>query len=393
MEEIIKKYAAKLVKNGLAEEGLPLVGAMDDEILWNRRDKSCNIMEKVFNRLNISSLIFSEPSEPYKSIIDYLAYKNKGVIYPEDCETRTFLHDLPIADSLNESVLVAALKQRKCVIVKGMGIVTIGAVNSEQAFVVFSSVCFACFVKFFSDYLNDAKKGHITNQQRKIYNNVKGYLKPVRRFDNSLTKGPFQNQDEVYSAIIEAGRRVVEYRLVDSFFGNISCFFNGIFYISQTGSSLDELQGTIDPCPMDGSSSVGITASSEFSAHREIVLKTGCSTILHGHPLFSVIISMDCDIDGCKNKDVCHSRCTRKRYFNNIPIVSGEVGTGPFGLCNTVPRVMEKNSGVMVYGHGVFATGADDFNEAFSCMLDIENACRKEYFKRIEEAVNKSLFK
>lgn len=393
MEKLIKKYAAKLVQNGLAEEGFPLVGAIDADIFWNRRDKLCDIMERIFNRLNIASLIFSRPIEPYKSIIDYLAHNNEGIIYPRDCETRTFLHDLPVAGSFDESGLISALEQRKCVIIRGEGVVTIGGINPEQAFVVFSSVCFACFVKFFSDYLNDARKGCLTHEQQKIYNKVKGYLKPVRRFDNSLIRGPFKDQNEVYTAIIEAGRRVVEYRLVDSFFGNISCLFNGKLYISETGSSLDELQGAIDPCPLDGSSSVGITASSEFSAHRGIILKTGCNTILHGHPEFSVIISMDCDMNGCGHKDVCHSRCPHKRYFNDIPIVSGEVGTGPFGLCNTVPEAMEKNSGVIVYGHGVFVTGANDFNEPFSRMLDIENACKKEYFNRVEEAMSKNSFK
>ncbi len=95
----------------------------------------------------------------------------------------------------------------------------------------------------------------------------------------------------------QAGKQVVADRLVDSFFGNVSYCLNHILYISQTGAALDELDGCIDPVPLDGSTSAGITASSELSAHLEIIARTGCRAILHGHPRFSVILSMDCDPD------------------------------------------------------------------------------------------------
>ena len=125
-------------------------------------------------------------------------------------------------------------------------------------------------------------------------------------------KGPFQNEEDVYSAVIEAGFKTVEYGLVDSFFGNVSYLWNNTLYISQTGSSLDELAGCIDPVPLDGSTSAGITASSELSAHMETIKRTGCNAILHGHPKFSVILSMDCDPiekTACDFSDQCHVKC------------------------------------------------------------------------------------
>ena len=60
--------------------------------------------------------------------------------------------------------------------------------------------------------------------------------------------------------------------MVDSYFGNISYRDGNTIYISQTGSSLDDLAGCIDPCPVDGSTCAAITASSEYSAHRDIYL-------------------------------------------------------------------------------------------------------------------------
>jgi hypothetical protein len=39
----------------------------------------------------------------------------------------------------------------------------------------------------------------------------------------------------------------------------------------------------------------------------------------------------------------------------------------------------------IVYGHGVFAIGRDGFEEAFRSMVDVENRCREEYFRRFDE--------
>jgi hypothetical protein len=46
---------------------------------------------------------------------------------------------------------------------------------------------------------------------------------------------------------------------------------------------------------------------------------------------------------------------------------------------------MKQSSAVIVYGHGVFAVGMDDFNEAFSSILSIEKYCREEYFRRLSQ--------
>jgi hypothetical protein len=153
MKHLLDKYAAKMVAAGLADQGQPLIGGIDADLVWNREDPRTGELEKVFDGLNINSLLFSRPAEPYFGIIEYLASQGDDAIYPLDCETRTFLHDLPIIDSFDAALIVETLKQRKSVIVRGHGIVTWGTVSPEQAFIFFSSVCFACFVKFFCDYL------------------------------------------------------------------------------------------------------------------------------------------------------------------------------------------------------------------------------------------------
>ena len=189
--------------------------------------------------------------------------------------------------------------------------------------------------------------------------------------------------------MIQAGKLVVDYRLVDSFFGNISYKLKDKIYISQTTSSLDELAGCIDPCPIDNSSCTALTASSELSAHKDALLNSDNKAILHGHPKFSVIMSMLCDKEEVCNKfGECHIKCPKKRFVKDIPIVPGEVGTGKYGLSNTLPPAIKGNRGAIVYGHGLFTVGKNDFSDAFNNLLKIEKMCIDEYrstIKRLRE--------
>jgi hypothetical protein len=249
MNQIFRTYEDKLIKNGLAEAGAPLLGCLDAHLEWNRRDTDFAVFEAIFERLNINSLIFSQPAEPYRSIIDYLAETSNGIITPQDCETRTFLHDLPVSFRFLSDEITLILKKRKSIIIPGKGIITYGMVGMEQAYVTYASVCFACFIKFFSDFLWDAKRGNIDERKRNLFDGVVKRLDSPASFHGSLMKGPFNSADSVCEAIQESGRLTVEHRLVDSYFGNISFCHGRTLYISQTGSSLDELGGCHDDEP------------------------------------------------------------------------------------------------------------------------------------------------
>jgi len=269
MERLIDKYAGKMVAAGLCEPGAPLIGFLDADLVWNRDDPLQAELRNVFDAISINSLVFAMPAEPYRTMIDFLASRGDPAIYPRDCETRTFMHDLPLADRLNTETIVAALKRRKSLIVPDRGIVTYGIVSPEQAFIVYSSVCFAVFVAFFSEYLVAVKHGTVTGGFRRAFDAVMNHVSREKEYPPAhLTPGPFRNREDAMDAVIEAGRKTVEYELVDSFFGNVSCRVGDMIYISQTSSSLDELGGCIDPCPLDGSSCAGVTASSELAAHR-----------------------------------------------------------------------------------------------------------------------------
>ncbi|MFH2059608.1 MAG: class II aldolase/adducin family protein [Pseudomonadota bacterium] len=413
MEALVNKYANKLVQSGLGKPSgpcQPLVGGLDDILVWNRTACETQILERVFSGLNINSLVFLRPVEPYAGLIQNLSCKalsSNGIIEPKDCETRTFLHDLPVISTFDPNQIIQILKKRKSVIIasdkntngfKGPAIIAHGTVSPEQGFVTISSVCFAGFIKFFTDYLENLQLGTATPADHGCFDAVLDHIQPLPKALPDFTSGPFSNEQSVYTAMIEAGLRTVEYDLVDSYFGNVSYCWNNTLYISQTGSSLDELSGCIDPVPLDNSTSAGLTASSELSAHLKTIEITGNHAILHGHPKFCVILSMDCDpIEkaACDFNGQCHIKCPKKRFVNHsffghapigqIPIVSGEVGTGPTGLCNTLPKALSQSNSAIVYGHGLFTTGKTDFFEPFKTMLEVETLCRDIYFKKVKD--------
>lgn len=382
MEDRLRKYEEKLVRAGLVEKGGVLIGLQGAEASWNREDAACEVLEKVMTGIGKRSIFFAAPEEPYRTIIDYLAETSDGVIYPRDFETRIFLRDLPVLAEFDDRAIAAALRRRRAVIVAGRGIVTFGKSGPERAFVMCSSVCFACFVKFFSDILSHARRNRLDSRRREVFRYVADRLDPLPAAAGTLMKGPFETADLARAAMAEAGRRMVEGRLVDSNFGNISYFADPVLYISPKGGALDELNGSIVAVPLEGLSAPPETASTEFPAHREIVRATGHRAVLHGHPKFAVILSMDCEREGCEGRDSCHSRCPEKRFAGDVPIVAGEAGGGPTGLCHTVPPAMRDHPGAIVFGHGLFTAGKDDFNEAYQRLVRIESDCRRAYFER-----------
>lgn len=387
MERLIRKYEHKLAAQGICEPGAPLLGGLDGDLVWTGRAAERAVLEEVVAGLNINSILFAPPAEPYFSIINHLARRGEA-IYPEDCETRTFLHDIPVIREFKAGPIIEALQRRKSVVIAGRGIVTYGTVSPEQAFVTFSSVCFSSYVKFFSDLLREGGAGANGESARILKLAADSYSSFIdSKFSEEAPaprlKGPFTTKEEAIYAMIEAGRLTVECRMVDSFFGNISYNMGDTILVSQTGSSLEELGGYIDACPVDGSSCSSLTASSEYTAHKRIFAGSGRKAILHGHPRFTVIISMLCHKKDCPNRGRCHIDCSEERYFRDIPIVPGEVGTGPTGLCNTLPPAMQGRRGAIVWGHGLFTMGEVDYSEAFANLVDVERACFAEVMERL----------
>ena len=269
------------------------------------------------------------------------------------------------------------------VIVEGVGLIAVGAITVELAFINYSSLFHSTFVKYLQELL---ACGFLLPGEREEFASFrKEWLRPLTVDGLIFHEGLPENRAELLEELARVGRYTVERGLVDSFFGNISCRVGELIHISQTGASLDALPGCIDPVPFDNSSTTGITASSELLAHRRIYESSGAVTILHGHPRFAVVMSMLCEESDCRIED-CWKECPKVRFLGDTPVVAGEIGAG--GLAKKVPPVIAGPGKAIVFGHGVFTVGLKGFEAPFRLMVQVENWCREEYFRRLDAALS-----
>lgn len=380
----LEKYLAKLQSDGSADVLSTLILAKDDYLLSRGTEPLQPLGQAVIERLNVVSLVVAAPPLPLVELLLGRLPRAAAEVVPQDTETRTFLHDIPIVRKDEFSPehperLVDMLGQRKGILVEGVGIMATGSVTVEQAYINYSSVYHALFVKLLLMLLTDPQPPSAKELQllQPLLTQLEADI-PQRTDD--LLVGPLLDKSSILQAMDQVGKRTVDLKLVDSFFGNISCCIDDSLYISQTGASLDELPGCIDFVPNDNSSTAGITASSELIAHRAIFARSGAAVILHGHPKFSVILSLLCTETECKITD-CWKDCDKVRYLNSVPVVAGEVGAG--GIARKVPPVIDAGIAV-VYGHGVFAVGELDFRQPLFAMIKLENWCRKEYLRSLQ---------
>lgn len=419
MRDALEQIARYLVRSGLAEgagQDAPLLAALDEACVWNRQPADPQFWNALFEVAPGAALACIRPAGAYGIIIKHLARQalrhGQTTLQPADSETRTFLHDIPVASSLDVTAVSRALQRRKgCLVLHGEAaplVLATGALTPGQAAVTISCICFATFVQFFVDALLMARLHGLDRATREVAEAVLDRLPPAPEVPPSLMAGPFEDAATARAAMAEAGRATVHLGLVDSCFGNVSYVVDNTLHISQTGAALDTLEDAIDACPLTddparGASTAGITASSECAAHRAVIEHamagmpgSGCAVraILHGHPRFAVVLSMDCPGRGtgnaapCPDAEFCQIRCPRARSLEiegcpDIPVVPGEVGTGPTGLCQTMPVALTGRRGAMVFGHGLFTADPVDFNGALATLLEVENACRREVARRL----------
>jgi ribulose-5-phosphate 4-epimerase/fuculose-1-phosphate aldolase len=386
MHDQITKYTSKLISDHSSCAGQIAFAAQDDIMISAGEPFLASLSESVLSRLNSLALAAAIPAIPFADFLIRRAPCHEQGIVPRDTETRTFLHDIPIVrksetNSDVAEVISTLLGNRKGIIVEGIGIFAVGALTIEQAYINWSSVFHSTYIKYLEDLL---EKGFMLPGEEEAFDHFRNELLiPLSSDGLEFRQGPFLEKTDILEEITRVGRYTVERRLVDSFFGNISYSTGNLIYISQTASSLDELSGCIDPVPFENSSTVGITASSELVAHRSIFETTGYRAILHGHPRFAVVMSMVCEEkESCRVTD-CWKDCTKVRLLGFTPVVAGEIGAG--GIAKNVPPVIGTSGSAIVYGHGVFTIGMTDFREAFQALIDVENWCRSEYFRRIDE--------
>jgi len=326
--------------------------------------------------------IIARPKEPYAEILDFFLSLQLKKIIPQDSESKILIPYILIVDSINEAVELSEKNDSGAVILKSGRVIVWGKGESIILAVMYGAVCYALYIKFFSLMLEKKRKNNLGGSDLKIVDTVRGKIAKYSLINLSLIQGPFKTKTEIIEGIKIAGKELVTLGLVNSFFGNISYRFREKIYISKTGAFLDSLDNGIVECNIKGNDVCVENASSEFPSHLKIYKMTGYGSIIHGHPPFTVILSMDCDIEECQKSKRCFYTCNYEREVSGIPIVSGKTGSGRYGLDRVLPDKINRIGKAIVYGHGIFIAGKEDFREAVSEMRRIEEMCKEEYFKK-----------
>jgi len=378
MQTQLERYTQRLIDEQCAKPGKIAICSQNDRICRFGNQDFVKLGQQIIQELDCASVIVAEPLHPFPFLLLFRAPPGLAALVPRDSESRSSLHDIPLIRHCQNptdflSKICTALRKRKGCIVENIGLISHGSLTVEQSYIAWSSLLHATTIKYFEDLLTTGPQ--LFEEKQVIIQYRNSYLKP---FDTAsfpfLPRLPDHSQT-IISEMSLAGQATVQLGLVDSFFGNISCVSANTLYISETSARLDELQCQIDPVPFDGSSTAGITASSELPAHRAIICATGCKAILHGHPRFSVVMSFFA-VPGTSD-DVCR--------IDSIPVVDGEGGVG--GLAESLPRAFNLTGGkaVIVRGHGVFTISNTDFGEALAELAIVEQHCRDTYFALLQE--------
>jgi ribulose-5-phosphate 4-epimerase/fuculose-1-phosphate aldolase len=381
----IGKYEGKLLRDRSATPGRIGFAAKDGRIVVGGAPDLSGLAADVLSRLPCLGMLVAAPALPFPEILLRRASGDAAAIFPLDAETRTFLRDIPLLRKADlgpdpAGRIAKLLSSRKGAIAEGIGIVASGPATLEEAYVHYSCVFHACYVKYLLDVLRDGFRLPAEEEAFRAFREE--HLSPPSAEGLAFRPGPFEDPGEILAEVRDVGRYTVERSLVDSFFGNISYRAGGTIYISRTAAFLDELEGHIVQVPEGGSEGAEIGASSELPVHRGIYGATGARAILHGHPKFAVAMSMLCEEPDCPIRD-CWKDCPRVRMLGDVPVVAGESGTG--GIAVRVPPVIGGPGKAIVYGHGVFTVGRDGFEEAFRAMVGVEDLCRADYFLRLDE--------
>ena len=376
MQQTADYYASLLETQGSAQPGRVAIACREDGIETTGPHDLADLAAQILERLTVTAVIVAVPAQPYPSLLLRRAQPGSGCIAPRDSESRSVLHDIPLIATPHASglpaAIVSALARRKGCIIDTGCLVSQGALTVEQAYINWSSLYHAASIKYLDDLL---QYGHLLPEEVVVADQIRKRCMALSDISPpAFRTGPFCDKAQIVAELAAVGQATVRMGLVDSFFGNISYAGHDACYISQTSARLDQLERQIDAIPFDNSSTAGITASSELPAHQAILAATGCRAILHGHPLFSVVMSFFSSPTQHPELDqIC-----------GIPVVGGEGGQG--GMAQTLPRAFTLTGArsVIVRGHGVFSIGGDDFNEAFSGLMAVERRCREEYCRRLD---------
>ena len=159
------------------------------------------------------------------------------------------------------------------------------------------------------------------------------------------------------------GRRAVAEGLISGNFGNASIRAGDVFLVKRAGAYLDD-PGPLVPVPLEGDIPPG--ASLESLVHRTIYNLTPHGAVLHTHPPYAVILSLD-------REEIIPADPEGLLLCPRIPVIAGDPGTQSLG--DHVAHALMHGKIAIARSHGTFAAGKT-LEEAYLVTSAAEHACR-----------------
>ncbi len=169
--------------------------------------------------------------------------------------------------------------------------------------------------------------------------------------------------DAIREGFSRTGMRLVAEHLIGGNFGNMSVREEEGFFITRTGSYLDDPG---DPVFVPIFGEVSPAASSEWRVHRAVYQNTRHRAIVHAHPPCAVAASLMLD-------EVIPLDSEGKMFCPVIPIAHGEPGTEE--LAEDIADCLALAPLCIARGHGTFAA-AKTLEEGYLFTSLAEHACR-----------------
>ncbi len=169
------------------------------------------------------------------------------------------------------------------------------------------------------------------------------------------------------------GRKLVQYGLTHSHFGNISVRTGDGLLITCSGSMLDEIdENMVVQCLLGGGEErPDQNASSETPVHQRIYRQTSARAIMHAHSPYAVALSLLSREDYLEPRDM-----ESLSFLLRIPLVTGESGSEE--LAANMAAALTRYPAAIARGHGAFAAGRT-LDEAYIGICSLEHACKVHY--------------
>ncbi len=361
-QQLLSATRSSLLDTGMCTATACSVALHNDAPYILGSEQENYLAAQLLNTTKAAAIIVAKPACSVDTVI-FNHYHDCDDLSPRDSESQSSLHSIPLIRRGNNTLqlITEALKKRKGCLVEGVGIISLSAIAIDQAAIHWSSVYHALSIQAM---VSSMQTKHRSDHMDPFWEH---HLQPAPTLPASCIDSA-DNKEALRHILVDVGKKMVAYGLVDSFFGNISQRHGNKLILSKTAARLDQLTDNLVTLDRHTLTPLGMLATSELPAHSAITSLPHVSVLLHGHPRVPVALSLLHPIG--------------PHTIAGIPVVTGEGGVG--GLAKNLYQLFHETNhrACIVQGHGLFCISEHGSYDALRTMLAHDSIC-KDYVRGV----------